>query len=396
RDEVIPSAQGTGNNVGKTTTLRAIDYCFGANQNIFYKDSEFKKDNSEVVEFFNANTIKFELLVENKYGRNIIIERSIDNEFGRGIFTIDGEEFTSLKSYCNGLKNVIFLSASEKPTLRQIIPRFIRNTPDKMSNTLRVLYSTTSDADYESINLFLLGFEDPKLLASKSTKTKQISKHNKILASLKSLSSKSALEQGLSIIDRDILEKEDEIRSFKLNDSYAQELEEIATIKNSIAEISLRLSSSESKIKIQRRSIDNFKNNVDDTNPAEIRAIYDEAKTIVPDMRKSSEEALNFHNQMIVKKIDFMVKNISSLEESCIQDRSELNRLLEIQSKKLDIISSTGTLDDLYLLNSQLNNLYEKKGEIVKSLSQLGEEEGAVEVLNNELKTVNEKIENHM
>jgi uncharacterized protein YydD (DUF2326 family) len=44
--------QSTGNNVGKTTVLRLVDYCFGADGKNIYQDTEFKKQPNTTVENF--------------------------------------------------------------------------------------------------------------------------------------------------------------------------------------------------------------------------------------------------------------------------------------------------------------------------------------------------------
>ena len=46
------SQQATGNNVGKTTVLRLVDYCFGANGKNIYQDTEFKKQPNTIIETF--------------------------------------------------------------------------------------------------------------------------------------------------------------------------------------------------------------------------------------------------------------------------------------------------------------------------------------------------------
>lgn len=38
------SSKTTGNNVGKTTVLKLIDFCLGADAKIIYTDTENKKD----------------------------------------------------------------------------------------------------------------------------------------------------------------------------------------------------------------------------------------------------------------------------------------------------------------------------------------------------------------
>jgi uncharacterized protein YydD (DUF2326 family) len=46
------SQQATGNNVGKTTVLRLVDYCFGADGKNIYQDTEFGKQPNTTIENF--------------------------------------------------------------------------------------------------------------------------------------------------------------------------------------------------------------------------------------------------------------------------------------------------------------------------------------------------------
>ena len=47
--------QITGNNVGKTTVLKLIDFCFGANPKTIYLDPESKRDVYKLVKDFLIN-----------------------------------------------------------------------------------------------------------------------------------------------------------------------------------------------------------------------------------------------------------------------------------------------------------------------------------------------------
>ena len=52
------SQQATGNNVGKTTVLRLVDYCFGADGKNIYQDTEFNKQpNTTIENFLKENEI---------------------------------------------------------------------------------------------------------------------------------------------------------------------------------------------------------------------------------------------------------------------------------------------------------------------------------------------------
>ena len=53
-----PTKKSTGNNVGKTTVLRLVDYCFGSDGKNIYQDTEFKNQpNTTVEKFLKENDI---------------------------------------------------------------------------------------------------------------------------------------------------------------------------------------------------------------------------------------------------------------------------------------------------------------------------------------------------
>ncbi len=57
-ETVTKDRQESGNNVGKTTVLRLVDYCFGSDGKNIYKDTEFKgKGNTQIELFLKENNI---------------------------------------------------------------------------------------------------------------------------------------------------------------------------------------------------------------------------------------------------------------------------------------------------------------------------------------------------
>ncbi len=54
----------TGNNVGKTTVLKLIDFCLGGKPNPIYTDSESKKEYKRVKEFLLENKVLITLILK--------------------------------------------------------------------------------------------------------------------------------------------------------------------------------------------------------------------------------------------------------------------------------------------------------------------------------------------
>lgn len=63
-DTPSDDTKSTGNNVGKTTVLKLIDFCLGANPNIIFTDTENKKDVYTLVkEFLTDEQITITLIL---------------------------------------------------------------------------------------------------------------------------------------------------------------------------------------------------------------------------------------------------------------------------------------------------------------------------------------------
>jgi len=326
-DKSVKSKSGTGNSVGKTTALRAIDFCLGAKQDAFYIDPEFKTEDNLIKDYLINNEVFFDLEIKNINGVLTRISRKVMP--GTKIHaTINEEVFTSLKSFHDALKALLFMNSSNKPTFRQIITRFIRSSSDKMSNALRTL-TMASNADYETLNLFLFGFKDASILSEKQTIVKSFKKLEKEYEILLKIRSKNALEQSLAVIVRDIENKERDAEEFKLSDSYSIQITEMNMIRENISNLSQELSSLEMKRILNDKAIDNLITQQDKIDPNELKKLYVEASERIGRLNKTFEMALDFHNKMLIKKIDFIKGQMSNLSSSIDTTRQELISWLE-------------------------------------------------------------------
>ncbi|HRI34125.1 MAG TPA: DUF2326 domain-containing protein, partial [Saprospiraceae bacterium] len=157
--------QVTGNSVGKTTALKLVDFCLGANPKHIYVDHETKKQEYKLVkDFLIENKVLITLVLTSdldKGTEDIVIER---NFLARKelIRTINGDQFTE-EEFDIKLSSLIFPDHfASKPTFRQIISHNIRYKDESINNTLKTLDTYTSDAEYETLYLFLFGCEFTK------------------------------------------------------------------------------------------------------------------------------------------------------------------------------------------------------------------------------------------
>ena len=386
----------SGNNVGKTTVLRLIDFCLGGKGVNIYKDSEFKdKSNNEAIETFlkNSNIIITLILKEDleiQSSNEIVIKRNFLSRNSK-IQNINGEEYGN-KDFPKKLKELIFNSNIAKPSFRQIISKNIRDEKNKLQNTVKVLHTTTTKEEYEALYLFWLGipvdnFERKQEILSQLNIERDLQKR------LRKESNYSRIEQALIIIERNILELEKKKNSFNLNDDYEKDLEELNLSKKEINRISNSISQLQLKRELIFESKLELEKEIVEINPSQIQSLYNEAKALIPNIQKSFEETLTFHNQMIMQKLEFITKELPSVNDKI----GELKRDLDMFRKKERLYTNTlkkaGALEELQKTVTELNSAYEKKGNLEEQKSMWDSSIKKVESLKEELNTINDAID---
>ena len=153
--------QATGNNVGKTTLLRLIDYCLGAKGDDIYKDHEFlAHPNTEIEDFLIKTevllTLEMVLSWDMQEANGILIKRNFLKRKQK-IQSINGITYSDDEQFREVLKLLLFHTEDPKPSFRQIIAKNIRITPERMSNIVKVLGNFAKKEEYEALFLFWLG-----------------------------------------------------------------------------------------------------------------------------------------------------------------------------------------------------------------------------------------------
>jgi len=354
----------SGNNVGKTTVLRLIHYCFGSDGTNIYKDPEFReKANTKIERFLKDNDIVISMTLkedlESTKSREIEVRRNF-KKYRDKILEINGEKQT-VKEFPNKLKELVFRSTHEKPTLKQIIAKNIRDERNRIANTVKVLNPYTAIEEYESLFLFWLGIE-VDTNARKQQLLREQTTENNLLNRLKREASLSQIEQSLIVVNRTIDELTEKKNSFDVNENFEKELDELNQIKRRINERSTSVSNLELRRELIIESKAELDNEVSSVNGQRIRALYKEAKLLIPELQKSFEDTVMFHNQMIQKKVEYITKEIPTLESELVATKREVSELLAQEKKLARKLKKSGVVEELQRVVSDLNKAFESKG----------------------------------
>lgn len=386
--------QVTGNSVGKTTVLKLIDFCLGANPKHIYVDPETKRQEYKLVkDYLIENQILITLVLTANLDSgtdDIVIER---NFLARKkiIRTINGESLTE-EEFDIRLSALIFPEhLSDKPTFRQIISHNIRYKDLSISNTLKTLDGYTSDAVYETLYLFLFGCEFTKG-NSKQEILSKITQEHTYKNRLEKNQTKTAYETALSLIIGDIERLDKKKRSFNLNENFESDLDKLNEVKYSVN----KLSSSIGKLNIRKDLIVETQEDLRSTKSTidlrQLEIIYAQATSNVTSIQKSFADLVTFHNTMIEEKVSFITKELPTLEKTIVERKAELQSLLLKEKKLTAEISKSDSFEELEKIIGELTEKFTKKGEFENIIQQLEEVESNIKGLNENLEEIDTEL----
>ncbi|WP_430937306.1 DUF2326 domain-containing protein [Saccharicrinis sp. 156] len=395
---IVDKSEGkiTGNSVGKTTVLKLVDFCFGANKKNIWEDPENKK---EVYTLVKNHLINNEILValtltenlDDESATEIVIERNFLSAKSKVIRKVNGESLTE-NEFEPKLTELLFPEhLSDKPTLRQIISHNIRYKDLSINNTLKTLDRYTSDAEYETLHLFLLGCEFTKG-NNKQELLEKIKQEDSFRKRLEKIQTKSAYESTLAIIESEIDELNKKKSDLNLNENFESDLDALNQVKYDIN----RLSSEISKLNIRKDLINETllelenSSSIIDTN--QLNQIYQQASSVLGKLQKSFEDMVAYHNNMITEKKKFISNELPVLESKIKKNSIQLNKLLGQEQELSQIISKSDSFEELEVLIAELNEKHRLKGEYENIVQQLNDVEDNLKSFNETLESIDEEL----
>jgi uncharacterized protein YydD (DUF2326 family) len=385
----------TGNNVGKTTILMLIDFCLGGKSNIIYTDPESKKNEYKLVkDFLIENKVLITLVlksdISNEHSEEIRIERNFlpRNQLIRKI----NGDFKTEDEFEETLTNLLFPGQyGIKPTLRQIISHNIRYKDQSINNTLKTLDKFTSDVEYETLYLFLLGCEfdqgDTKKELYADIRSEETFKKR-----LEQNQTKSAYETTLSILEGEIEDLNKRKSNLNLNENFESDLKQLNQIKYKITVISTEINKLNLRTDLILEAKRDLNSDVSKIDTHQLELIYKQATDKISGIQKTFDDLLQFHNRMIGEKIKYITKDLPRLEMEIKTKNKSLHRLLQEEIKLAQVIAKSESFEELETLIAELNEKYRKKGEFESIIQQLNDVEKNLNQLHQHLKSIDDDL----
>ena len=293
----------TGNSVGKTTVLRLVDMCLGKDPKSIYTDPSDPRSADEQIKEFLLNTKAIvELALTRSWEKDDIVIRRDFISGKKAIRTINGTHYKA-EDFENALGQELLGINISKPSFRQIISHNIRYSELALTNVLKTVNVYTKDTEYEALYLFMFGCEIDETDRRQELIDK-IKAENAFKKRLEKSYNKSTFRTLLGLVDAKIEELEARKASLNVNPDFENLVSQLNKIKCQINVINVDIVTLELKkntILETRKEIESQHSNVD---IEQLSTLYKEAKSLIPEIQRTFEELVSYHNSMIASRSD--------------------------------------------------------------------------------------------
>lgn len=370
-DKPTSAATQSGNNVGKTTVLRLIDFCLGSEGDDIWQDSEFKNTiNKDVYDFLHGTVpVSIALLLESAKSRTHSLRRTFKDS--EPSFFVDDVPFKNINLYRTAVKELLFQSQGTKPTLRQLAPKFVRSSQVLMSKTLKFLGDYASEVDYEAIHLFLFGFFAVDVLEERPRLTRNRKKLNRDLQALQRTRKEGEIEQLLLHLKR-------EIEELTLSTHLRGEVPEIAAHANRVtgiradaANVVATLARIDGEIAATEMTIQELASEFSNIDRHSIESIYREAGKYLHELHHDWNELTDFVQSLRTRKERFLLRHTAQLHVRATALKEQIADLQTRESKELQTLMSSRAFSQALEVRADLQVKLKTLGSLEQDLQDI-------------------------
>lgn len=300
----------SGSNIGKTTAVKIIDLCLGAKStSSIYKEKD-TGENLIVGEFIEKNKVFAELSCRIN-DEIFTFKRAL---YKNGKNEINGVVVRNITEYRDKLNTIIFKNYKNKPSLRELISKFIRLEDANESSLLKYLGSFTSNYEYQALYEYLFGID-----TSKSENVNILSLNESIEKDIEAIYRKNGVS-SLKEFETKINLMKEEVEKFKKSYSevtvvneYNDKLNDMQVLLSEIHRLEADYSKGKLKIDLMNEKIKKEEEKIFNVDTKMLKQLYDETKLSINSKLRDFEDLEKFHNGMVNKRIAMLRESMDDL-----------------------------------------------------------------------------------
>ena len=393
---IITNSHAEGNQIGKSTALRAINFCMGSDGADLWKDPDSKIENKIIKELVTKGNLTFTLEL-NVRGKPFTIKRRIEEKEQKNRVVlkrygwINGEEINGQKLFRVELAK-IFGHFVDKPSFSTLKKRVFRLEKSSANHLYNYLNFGTSDSEYLEVYSYLFGFAGHNDLSEIIRLEKECEDQKDRISVLLSGKTEQQFRDMLESIDDEIEILNAKGDQFEFKAPQNEAVEKLRRKRVSIANKSSEIGNLETRLLYAHKTLNNYHSKKSDIDVSAVEAIYNEAKTMLPGLGKSLEETINFHNAILDKKSQFVQRQVGLMQEDLVTEKKLLNKFLDDEKILIKAISNETHLGGFVIIEQDLQEKREARGRIAFVLDEI---EKSNSVIRDKKRKIDELRENN-
>jgi len=358
-----PDSGRSGNSVGKSTLSRVVDFLMLGSIESIYIDEEFKKPNQEIETLFKNNIVTASLSFYdysnklNQISRNLCVGADSESKFW-----INGKAVEENK-YESFLQDKIFNISTRRPSVRAVVPKFIRNDSHRMLSTTKFLDKRQGSKDYSELFLYLFGFNNTSLLTEKRDATNLVNRRKRNSTSINALVKEQNPKSEIKRYKADAKELENNLLKFEYSPEYSNPIERLSELQLKEDRYTEELLSIQRKVDNINHTIELLSRDKDGYLINELKAIYSFSGVAIDGALRELEDVILFHKNLVEKKKHFLTIDLPKLNEESEGLQAEL---ISISKDKLQVFSDMRSKESLDNVTRNLKRLGELRVELGK------------------------------
>ncbi|MEZ9257443.1 hypothetical protein AB4125_07545 [Vibrio splendidus] len=393
---IITNSGTDGNQIGKSTTLRAIKFCLGSDGTNLWHDPDSEVTNTKIFDLLVSGAVSFELNL-NIDGKPINIIRTLHKKTSQisRISWINGKKY----SYQNRFKTevcALFGHLTSKPSFSTIQNRFFRLDKKSVNKIYRYNNAFTSNDDYRLIYSHLFGFLGHNELQKDLDLKAQIISLETRKTSLLNGNTEIEYKDKLVSIDENIqtlVEKEDlyDIRGIQNN-----AILKVRSCREKIAYTSSEITDLETRVLYNKKTISDYEAKITHIDSGVVASIYSEAKALIPNLSSTFEEAVNFHNSMFKKKAEYVAEQTEVLNVQLNKHKISLNQLLNTEKQLFKDIINESHLGGFILIEREIQEQREERGKFSYVIDEVNSIDTEIAAISSERRRIQVLVRKYM
>ena len=194
------------------------------------------------------------------------------------------------------------------------------------------------------------------------------------------------------MIEGDIRKLEKRKHELNINPNLEQQVERLNQVKQELNSVLGALTALTIRKNVIEEALNDIQERKFNENLDILGVIYKQASAYIPNLQKSFEELVAYHNQMLDNKKEFLGSEMPHIESDINRYQKQVDVLRREELELTAQITSSDTFTDLEEVIGQLNSLFQKKGSYEAAINSITEVENSIAELNKELEGIDKDL----